>query len=735
MAQKSNYALISALYANETKGLYSDIYFPIIKYSIAKIYTKKDLDASYCTVDKISEYIKEIFGIEIPTIVVEKSVLKISKISSEINLKVYENGNSFRILNAAFDDVDVDNKEVQFTSKLGQIERTYQEFLTLQGCYDDKVSFLQFITDNTDDILGYFEDEDASKVDERYVTLVFFLQYLSDNDKDLYAVANQLFWSSVIVAFLKSERPQVDDDCEGIKSEFYLDTSIVMGLLNLSNPLREIYSKEVCDVIKSSGGILRVNPITLEEIKYILQSVEGHGPNPSTDIASACERRQLKANDLAKVRLHIETMVEELGVNVFPIMSEEQKHKVKKSYSGKKVIQLLGEYRNKNLESYSADTFREIHDIYMDDFIKDRRKSKSDIENVYFLTANVDLISFCKAQHPSANYMISTGKVILDLWMHNVKPVDISSCALTETMAHCLDLHSVKVRNKIAEVSRYYNHTKDNFDPLVYKDFIHKLYRRAKNVIVTIDTDPDAQNRIGSSWGKLIQEAVDADNEHYNKAIAAEKNKNVTLEATISAQNEELENVRQALDVSVQKESDNQSKISELTSDNSTLKAQLQQSSKDLDAKEKAISEQKIATEVAHAKIKLHERKAELMSEILKLEGQLVPLKTLREASFHNYWPKFLIGFGIILVLLPITFFVLNISGIFSLETYQYWFFPFLGALAIYLFNRANSMSSQKGKRQEKAYKKWERKNTSYVSYNKKLESLKNELDKINEQL
>lgn len=137
MAQKSNYALISALYANETKGLYSDIYFPIIKYSIAKIYTKKDLDSSYSTVDEISEYIKEIFGIEIPTIVVEKSVLKISKISSEINLQVYENGNSFRILNAAFDDVDVDNKEVQFTSKLGQIERTYQEFLTLQGCYDN----------------------------------------------------------------------------------------------------------------------------------------------------------------------------------------------------------------------------------------------------------------------------------------------------------------------------------------------------------------------------------------------------------------------------------------------------------------------------------------------------------------------------------------------------------------------------------------------------------------------
>ena len=38
MAQKSNYALISALYANETKGLYSDFYFPIIESTLKSGY-------------------------------------------------------------------------------------------------------------------------------------------------------------------------------------------------------------------------------------------------------------------------------------------------------------------------------------------------------------------------------------------------------------------------------------------------------------------------------------------------------------------------------------------------------------------------------------------------------------------------------------------------------------------------------------------------------------------------
>lgn len=38
---RSNYALISALYSDKSRGLYSDIYFPIIKYAIVKIYGSK----------------------------------------------------------------------------------------------------------------------------------------------------------------------------------------------------------------------------------------------------------------------------------------------------------------------------------------------------------------------------------------------------------------------------------------------------------------------------------------------------------------------------------------------------------------------------------------------------------------------------------------------------------------------------------------------------------------------
>ena len=46
---RSNYALISALYADKSRGLYSDIYFPIIKYAIVKLFGSKEKGEHYAT--------------------------------------------------------------------------------------------------------------------------------------------------------------------------------------------------------------------------------------------------------------------------------------------------------------------------------------------------------------------------------------------------------------------------------------------------------------------------------------------------------------------------------------------------------------------------------------------------------------------------------------------------------------------------------------------------------------
>lgn len=716
--EKSNYALISALYSSANHGLYSDIYFPIIKYALVSLFATRENGNPYCSATDVHGFILDKFGIDIPHIVISKSIKKINAQRwGNIKLTVYENGDSFQIQNASFDrdDEDIQYREKLFTEKIDIIEKKYQDFLEQEGSINDGVSFIQFISDNTDDILGYFENQDTSKVDERYATLVFFLQYLSDNENELYQIANQLFWGSVIAGFLRSDKPKVDASEDGVNTEYFLDTSIIMGVLQLSTPQREIYSQEVCNIIQASGGILRVTPMTIDEISYILLSVEQNGANPFTDIASACERRKLEAPELAQIRLNLVNEVERKGINVFPQMSSIEKRDKIRTYQGKKVTKLLAESRNKKPTSYSNDNYREIHDVFMDDYIKERRNKKNDNNHIFFLTANRDLIEFCKSMHPNENYMKSIEKVILELWMHNTKPVDISGCLLTETMARCLDLHSTRVRNKIIEVSRLYNKTKSDFNAEVYKDFIQKLYSRAKHVIQTVDIDPEEISE--SEFGRLIREAVDADNFAYNKENAKVRNENEILNESIISKDEEIK---------IKNE-----EVKKLSQDRDKLSLELENKEKERKQIEEEKFKQIKAREKAEKVGSLYKRRDNLRDLITRVEADIIPFEKSRDKCFFN-WPTYLcfisciIIIGIALVFWSLsastkTFF--NENGI--ILSIAVAIIGPLVALGLYFLSK-DSIE----KRKTKALTKWGNKRE-----NAKYRILKNDLNKHKEEL
>lgn len=601
--KKSNYAFVSALYASKTKGLYSELYFPIIKYALAKIFAAKIGGNVYCTADEVSEFIDGKFGVKIPTIVIAKSICKIGN-DHNYSLVVYENGNTFRINAAFYDEDDIEQKERFFSGKLDEIEKMYEEFLTQQGCSDEGVTFVQFIADNTDDILGYFENENKSCVNEKYAVLIFFLQYVHDTDTDLYSVVHQLFWSSIVVAFLKSDKPLVNDSDNGIKTEYFLDTSIVLGLLELSTSLKQTYSKELCSIILNSGGLLKVNPMTVEEIKYILEKVEQNGPNPLTDIYDSYTSRNLLPNDLAKIRLNLGKKLLALQIDVFPNMSPNAIQSAVNNYKGKAVTKLLGDLRNKNQLS-SKDNFREIHDVYMDDYIKGRRKEKKYNGNVYFLTDNIELVKFCRAQHEDASFTISAGKVVLDLWMHNKQNIDVSDCVLTETMARCLGLHKSNVRYKIMEVARFYNQTKDDFDPQVYKDFISHLYRRAKNVITAVD-QINQGGAIPQSIVKLIKEAVDKDNVAYKNSLAVAIKRKQELQKETAEKEKQIEDIKIAVADLKDKVDNSNKQIGDLESENSKLSDSLQQQKEELQKKATELAQSRQERENAKRKIELY---------------------------------------------------------------------------------------------------------------------------------
>lgn len=142
--EKSNYALISALYPS-ANGLYSDIYFPIIKYALVSLFATRENGNPYCSATDIHGFILDKFGIDIPHIVISKSIKKINAQRwGNIKLTVYENGDSFQIQNASFDrdDEDIQYREKLFTEKIDIIEKKYQDFLEQEGSINDGVSFI-----------------------------------------------------------------------------------------------------------------------------------------------------------------------------------------------------------------------------------------------------------------------------------------------------------------------------------------------------------------------------------------------------------------------------------------------------------------------------------------------------------------------------------------------------------------------------------------------------------------
>lgn len=729
--KKSNYAFVSALYASGTKGLYSEMYFPIIKYALAKIFAEKKGERVYCTADEVSEFIDDKFGIKIPTIVIAKSVCKIGN-NQNFSLVVYEKGNTFQINGAFYDEDNIEEKERFFSGKLEEIETKYQEFLTQQGCSDDGVTFVQFIADNTDDILGYFENENKKCVNEKYATLILFLQYVHDSDKELYSIVHQLFWSSIVVAFLKSDKPLVNDSNNGIKTEYFLDTSIVLGLLELSTSLKQTYSKEVCSIILNSGGLLKVNPMTVEEIKYILEKVEQNGPNPLTDIYDSYTRRKLIPNDLAKIRLNLDKKLLALQIDVFPNMSPLAVQQVINDYKGKAVTKLLGEMRNNSQSSYFKDNFREIHDVYMDDYIKGRRKEKNLNGNVHFMTDNIDLVNFCHAQHEDTSYMVSIGKVILDLWMHNKQEIDVSDCVLTETMARCLGLHKSNVRYKIMEVARFYNQTKDDFDPQVYKDFISHLYRRAKNVISTAEQISQS-GTIPQSIAKLIKEAVYKDNEVYNNSLALATRKNQKLQKESEEKEKQIEDIKNAVANLKDKVDGSNKQIGDLESEKNKLSDSLQQHKNELLKATAELAQSRQEQEDAKRKISLFHQKDECLEKKKILEKELEPLKLKRKKAFRNNTPKYYMFGGCLCII----FVVVMVIAVF-MELLDRWMISIALAplsLSIYFYNRKHSLDDRKANREKEAYDNWEIKNPRYRQLVNELQKLDERLKEINEEM
>lgn len=713
---KSNFALISALYSKPNAGLYTDIYFPIIKYSIVSFFYLTP-QKQYYTSDYISNYIMEKFGIRIPTIVLKNAIKRLANIDKNIELQIYDNGNEFKIEKAwdATINIDIDKRECYFNENLEKLETLFKDYIDTEKIDSNDITFVGFITDNAEDILGYFENNDTEKVTAKYSNMASFLQHLHNTDNELFKIANELFWGSVIAGFLKSEKPPVLKDNSGIPTEYYLDTAVVMGILNLSTEEREIYTKELVDIISAAGGVLRIHPMTLEEVKRIIKSVESNGhPINTSDISSAWERYNLNPAKLASIRTRIESILDSNKIQVFPIIDPAELLKNINEYKGKNSVKDLTKKRRFNEFMPLDDAFRDVHDIFMDDYIYNRRKIKQDDNHCFFVTMNSDLISFCKERHHGQSCMINTGKVVLELWMHNTSKSSITDSALTEAIARCMDMNNKDVHRKLEIVSKYYNESTNDFDPEVFKCIVQELYKRANNVITAVDNIEETDNpqQIQKQLAILKESAI-KNVQNYSKQIINIENVNNELNNKVNSLSQDVIQLQE-------------------------LQIKLENQNKELKENNENNNKRNILLEEENTKkeriILLYKEREKITTQLQKEHEILFTLRYEKDNKIYSNKPLY-ISYFISTILLLVCFYIIYYSchyNKYGLLTICAFIITIIGWFFIPM--KLYSLSEAKKRIKELQYEKWINK-SKYEECLSNIQKLESEQNKINKEL
>jgi hypothetical protein len=213
-----------------------------------------------------------------------------------------------------------------------------------------------------------------------------------------------------------------------------------------------------------------------------------------------------------------------VGAIHFPAFSQQEIIKVKSQYTSKPDVKAL----TKDRGGISSDrgVFRDIHDVFMDDYIEDRRKAKGLDDCCFFVTTNTDLVRFCRGRKMDSRMRtIGSSRIILELWMHNTKQSGLQISALTEMIARCIDMNSRDIRNKLGIVAKHYNATKQkDFDLKVFQEIARCLYKRDKDVIAAVeDLKSDNETKVDINVRIIIEKAHESSMQSSNKLSDIQK--------------------------------------------------------------------------------------------------------------------------------------------------------------------------------------------------------------------
>ena len=485
--QKANIALISTLYNTRGADFYKDIYFPVIKYAAMNIYYESDSSEKYYDITALQDSVAEKIGITIPLSVLRNSIKSLSRVTdSDVMVELYQKGDYFVIRRNW--DISINHSLEQEANTLStsfrEVEICFNQFLEVEQLSSSK-TFSDLFTESSEDVVNYINAEGTTNsINENYVNVIRFIKWLKDANPHYYSVVNTLLWGAIVAGFL--QRKKIDPNIKIVDSvDYYLDTSIALSVLGLDSEENILYARDLVRIILDSGSTPCVHALTLREISRILRRVEiDQGPKPGTSIQHAWAEQGLCLSDILKIKNNLESKLQDEFNIAVSNMASHLLDKIEEKYKNNMDVRALA----KNRGSHSEDKLRDIHDVYMRDYVNEINQVAGagvlEKQTAFFVSLNNDMIAFANHEGQLEN-VIHASRVVMSLWIHSCSSHNIQRLALTETISRCFALNQTDVRRKLRLFQKYYS------DCSFTKDDVSNMYtsliRRSTQTITEVE--------------------------------------------------------------------------------------------------------------------------------------------------------------------------------------------------------------------------------------------------------
>lgn len=433
----TGYCFLAALTENQN-DLYNHVYVPICKRALS-LYSLRG--GTHGNSNDIKQLIKSEYGIDVPQLVVKKLINATFKSLSnrarkKYSFNVFQHGETFEIQKYAFSDLELQYKKGQRNAKA--LQEAFEAYLNSEGIDTAGLpSFANFLEKNKRHLAAFFKNTgsiNGDSVEASYIHHVAFLEHIDTSNNDLFEIAKGLYIGSIVASFLEAG---IDLEPKFEPNEVYfLDTPIVLRALDLQKEEETEPIKELLEIIKNTGGQIKILSITIEEIYKVIESAIGNynATTPTSTINEACIR-------LGKNKAWLITYNGNLEKNILETLKIE-----------KETIQQAFIEKNQNSPDVKALQERRIrkgnalHDVLAYLFVRQLRGSTISLfqkAKAWFLSNNTELLKFNRELNPSSGIteIVMPDALTGLLWLKNpTKLIEkVKSVGLSELMAMTLN--------------------------------------------------------------------------------------------------------------------------------------------------------------------------------------------------------------------------------------------------------------------------------------------------------